>query len=261
MSERTLETSEHDECVAGRQYRVHVSGRSSTDGAATILLVHGIGMTHASLDPVQHRLPAGIRCLNVDLAGFGSTERPRRAVPIEEYAADLAEVVDRLDAWPIVATGHSMGTQVVLELARLRPKGVRTLVMVGPVVDDARRTVPRQAVDLARDTFGEPLPVNALVLRDYVRGGIRWYVAVLREMMRYPTLERMRECPVPAIVVRGRHDPIARADWCVRLVEAAPGEARLLTVQGDHHVVPWTSPEWLAAELATLARGSDVGGY
>jgi pimeloyl-ACP methyl ester carboxylesterase len=259
VSEPTLETTLHDEHVEGRQYRVHASGTTDA-GSATVLLVHGIGMTHASLYPVQQALPPGIRCLNVDLAGFGSTEHPGDAVAIERYAADLAEIMDRLDAWPIVAAGHSMGSQVVLELARLRPEGVRTVVMVGPVVDDARRTVPRQAADLTRDTFGEPLSVNTLVLRDYVRGGIRWYVAVLRQMMRYPTLERMRGCTVPVVVVRGRHDPIARRDWCVRLVGAAPGAASLLTVEGDHHVVPRTSPGCLAAELAALAGGSDVGG-
>ena len=140
---------ERDVRVGDRQYLVHESGEAVA-GTATVLLVHGIGMTHASLDAVQRELPSGLRVLNVDLAGFGSTERPRHAVPVEEYAADLAEIVDRLDAWPVVAAGHSMGTQVVLELARLRPDQVSTIMMVGPVVDVARDTVLQQA----RDTIG-----------------------------------------------------------------------------------------------------------
>ena len=257
-----LETIDHDLRVEGRQYLVHESG-NVLSATSTVVLVHGIGMTHSSLDPVQRELPPRVRALNVDLAGFGSTERPKHALSIEQYAADLAELLDRLDAWPVVAAGHSMGTQVVLELARIRPDDVSAIMMVGPVVDPARHSVLRQAGDLARDTLGEPMPVNALVARDYFRGGVRWYLKVLREMMRYPTLDRMRGCRVPAVVVRGDQDPIARDAWCRQLVAADGANARLLVVSGDHHVVPRTSPRRLAAELATLAGvpGGDVGGY
>ncbi len=259
MQDPGIDTTRHEHRVDGRQYHVHESGRSA-EGAATVVLVHGIGMTHASLEAVQRRFPPTLRSLNVDLAGFGSTERPRRALSIERYAADLAHLLDRLEAWPVVAAGHSMGTQVVLELARLRPEQVRSIVMVGPVVDDVRRTVGRQAADLARDTVGEPLSVNGLVVRDYLRGGVRWYLKVLREMMRYPTLEKMSGCRVRVLVVRGEFDPIARDDWCRRLVGAGPEGSRLLTVSGDHHVVPRTSPDRLAAELAALAAPANVGG-
>jgi pimeloyl-ACP methyl ester carboxylesterase len=256
------DTVRHEFRVDGRQYLVHESGGRAT-GTATVVLVHGIGMTHASLDLVQRGLPPTVRALNIDLAGFGSTDRPRRATSVEQYAADLAELLDRLAAWPVVAAGHSMGTQVVLELARIRPRGTRAIVMVGPVVDTARHSVRQQSADLARDTLGEPMPVNGLVVRDYFRGGVRWYLKVLREMMRYPTLDRMAGCTVPAVVVRGEHDPIAPEVWCRRLVEANGAPARLLTVAGDHHVVPRTSPQRLAEELAALAAApaSDVGGY
>lgn len=257
-----LETIVHDLRVEGRQYLVHESG-DAPSGTTTVVLVHGIGMTHSSLDAVQRELPPRVRALNVDLAGFGSTERPKRALSIEQYASDLAVLLDRLEAWPVVAAGHSMGSQVVLELARIRPDDVTAIMMVGPVVDPARHSVLRQAGDLARDTVREPMPVNALVARDYVRGGVRWYLKVLREMMRYPTLDRMRGCRVPAVVVRGDHDPIARDAWCRQLVAAEGANARLLVVPGDRHVVPRTSPRRLAAELAMLsgAPDRDVGGY
>ena len=89
VHEPGIDITSHEQRVGGRQYLVHESGRP-TGGAATVVLVHGIGMTHASRDPVQRRLPPDLRCLNVDLAGFGSTERPRRALSIEQYVADLA---------------------------------------------------------------------------------------------------------------------------------------------------------------------------
>ncbi|RZS68599.1 pimeloyl-ACP methyl ester carboxylesterase [Agromyces ramosus] len=242
--------------VRGREYRVHESGRADADGASTVLL-HGIGMTHRSFARVQEAMPAGHRVLNLDLAGFGRSPAPRRGLSVEQYAADLAEVLARVDAWPAVVAGHSMGTQFAVELARIRPAEALGVALIGPVVDPARRTLPQQAADLARDTVGEPPSVNALVLGDYVRAGVRWYLKELGAMMDYPMLQRIRESSAEVAVIRGERDPIARERWCRRLVAASGGLAELVTIPGEHHVVPRTAPTVVARELVRLAERVD----
>ena len=239
--------------VRGREYRVYESGRADASGASTVL-VHGIGMTHRSFARVQDTIPAGRRVLNLDLAGFGSTPAPRKGIPVEQYAADLAEVLARVDAWPAVVVGHSMGTQFAVELARIRPREVLGIALIGPVVDPARGTLPQQAADLVRDTLREPPSVNALVLGDYVRAGVRWYLKELGAMMRYPMLERIRECSAEVAVIRGEGDPIARESWCRRLVEASGGPAELVTIPREHHVVPRTAAAAVTRELVRLAE-------
>ncbi len=239
--------------VRGRTYRVHESGPSDATGA-TVVLVHGIGMTHRSFGRVQAALPAARRVLNFDLAGFGPNPAPTRGMNVEEYATDLAEAIAFLDGWPAVVAGHSMGTQVAVELARIRPREVLGIALIGPVVDPARGTVRQQAADLARDSLREPPSVNALVLRDYIRGGIRWYLQELRAMMAYPMLERIADCSAEVLVIRGGRDPIARADWCRRLVAASGGPARLVEIPRKHHVVPRSATGAVTAELARLAE-------
>lgn len=239
--------------VRGRTYRVHASGPAEAVGA-TVVLVHGIGMTHRSFAPVQSALPATRRVLNFDLAGFGPNPAPRHGVSVEEYAADLSDLITRLGGWPAVVAGHSMGTQAAVELARLRPRDVLGIALMGPVVDPSRGTVRKQAADLTRDSLHEPPSVNALVLRDYVRGGIRWYLKELRAMMAYPTLERIADCSAEVLVIRGARDPIARADWCRRLIAASGGPADLVEIPGKHHVVPRTATGIVAAELVRLAE-------
>jgi pimeloyl-ACP methyl ester carboxylesterase len=239
--------------LRGRTYRVHASGPADAIGA-TVVLVHGIGMTHRSFRPVQSALPPTRRVLNFDLAGFGPNPAPRRGMDVEEYAADLAEVIALLDGWPAVVAGHSMGTQAAVELARLRPHDVPGIALIGPVVDPARGTLRQQAADLARDSLHEPPTVNGLVLRDYIRGGIRWYLMELRAMMAYPTLERIADCSAELLVIRGARDPIARAEWCRRLVAASGGPAALVEIPDNYHVVPRTATEVVAEELVGLAE-------
>jgi len=239
--------------VRGREYRVHESGRADASGASTVL-VHGIGMTHRSFVRVQDAIPAERRVLNLDLAGFGPTPVPRRGIPVEQYAADLAEVLTRVDAWPAVVVGHSMGTQFAVELARIRPREVLGIALIGPVVDPARGTLPQQAADLVRDTLREPPSVNALVLGDYVRAGVRWYLKELGAMMRYPMLERIRECSAEVAVIRGERDPIARERWCRRLVSSSGGPAELVMVSREHHVIPRTATQEVVRALVRLAE-------
>lgn len=237
----------------GRSYRVHESGPADSVGA-TVVLVHGIGMTHRSFAPVQAALPATRRVLNFDLAGFGPNPAPSRGMDVEEYATDLAEVIGRLGAWPAVVAGHSMGTQITVELSRIRPQDVLGIALIGPVVDPDRRTIRQQMADLVRDSLREPPTVNGLVMRDYARGGIRWYLEELRAMMAYPMLERLADCAAEVLVIRGARDPIARRAWCRRLVAASGGPAGLSEIPGKHHVVPRTATAAVTEELIRLTE-------
>jgi len=53
-------------------------------------------------------------------------------------------------------------------------------------------------------------------------------------------------CPV--LVVRGRHDRIAPADWVSTLAELAP-QGRAVTLPAGAHMVPITHPTALAAQI------------
>ena len=162
MQDAGIDTTRHEHRVDGRQYLVHASGRS-TEGAATVVLVHGIGMTHASLEAVQRRLPPTLRSLNVDLAGFGSTERPRRALSIERYAADLAHLLrrDREESRKLSRAGietlaiiayHEPVTRAEIEAIRgvqISKGTIDVLMEAGWVRPAGRREVPGRPLTYA----------------------------------------------------------------------------------------------------------------
>jgi pimeloyl-ACP methyl ester carboxylesterase len=208
-------------------------------------------MTSASLEPVATALAATHRAVCVTLPGHGSTPRPRHGLSIEDYAAVAAGVAERLGLRSVVAVGQSMGTQVCVELALTRPELVSGLVLIGPVVDDRHPRAVDQAVALGVDSTRERPLANAIVVRDYLRCGLRWYLKTLPTMLAYSTIERAAAVDTPTIVVRGAGDPIAGADWTRRLAATLP-DARVVTLPGAHHT-QLVVPDDVAALVRSLA--------
>lgn len=210
------------------------AGRLHDPLASTVVLVHGIGMSHRSFDRSQRVLARVHRTVSVDLPGFGGLSAAGRALDAEALADLVVEAVRSRGAGELVVVGQSMGTQVAVEAALRHPDVVSSVVLVGPVVDDRRRTLLHQALGLGRDCLVEGPRMNAVVLTDYLRS-VRQYLRELGPMLRYPMLERVAALAVPALVVRGTRDPIARHGWAAR-VAAHADRGALVELPGAHHV-------------------------
>lgn len=226
----------------------------AVDAAPAILLLHGIGMTSASLEPLAAELAPAHRTVCVTLPGHGRSRRPSAPLSIEDYAATAAAVLERLGLRDVIAVGQSMGSQFVVELARSRPDLVAGVVAIGPVTDDAHPTAIAQGTALAIDSTRERPTANLLVVRDYLLCGIRWFTANLRPMLDYRIDERAADVRVPATVIRGSRDPIAGPDWVVRLAAAFP-DGRAVTLTGPHHV-QLVVPRDVAAVVRAVASRS-----
>lgn len=247
---RTRRSSALRHEIDGIELRTVATGAG--DAERTFVLIHGIGMSHHTFSTLAVALRAHGRVVAVDLAGFGANRSPRRRVGIADHARLVERVLAQRGVARAVVVGHSMGSQIVVELAARAPELVEGAVLIGPVVDPQRPGAVRQGLALARDCLGEPLGVDALLFVDYVRGGLAWYLRQLPEMLHYPIQRRLAAVSVPVLVVRGEDDPIATRDWCERLLAHAV-DGRLLEFAGSRHVVPRTQPEELALALAAFA--------
>lgn len=225
-----------------------------------VVLVHGIGMSHRCFARLERLLSRTVPVITVDLPGFGRAKSPRRRLGIEGLAAALGAALDRLGITECDVVGHSMGTQVAVELARGRGRDraavrVESVVLIGPVVDDQRPTLTRQLGALLRDVMVESPRMNAIVLSDYLRS-MPQYLRELRPMRDYPMLTRVAELTVPVLVMRGSRDVVARHDWATRVTDAAR-HGRLAEPQGPHHAQDH-SPESVATAIAGFL-GADAG--
>jgi len=202
-------------------------------GARTFLLIHGIGMGRGVFgDLTDHLLPHG-EVVAVDLPGYGEAPEPPRTPTIERNADIVAAYLRDRGIPPVVAIGHSMGTQIVVELAARHPELVEGVVLVGPTVNPAQRTAIRQLLLLAQDLAIESPRVLALGAREYFRAGPH-----LRRKMRAMLVHRPEDTyprvRVPALVLRGEHDRVVPEDWA-RAVAAMLPDARFTQIDGHGH--------------------------
>lgn len=222
-------------------------------GGPEVVLVHGLGMSGRYLERLVRELSPSHRVVTPDLPGFGASPRRDPASAVEVLAAELEQVVDRARLRRPVLMGHSMGSQVVTEMARRRPGRTRGVVLVGPVAEPGADSALRQGWRLARDAALEPPWLNAVTTREYLRAGTRSYAQSLAHMLAYPLERRLAQVEVPVDVVRGSHDPIASRAFVEALAAAAP-DGRAHEVPHARHLVVATRPDVVAA----ICRGSDA---
>lgn len=241
--------------LTGRLYAsVAATGKSPRP---TYVLLHGIGVSHRYLARLHQELAANADVYTFDLPGFGDAPRPKRQVPVGQYAAFVHTALADAGVSSCVVIGHSMGTQHAVELALQQPGLVAGVVLMGPVVDDNRKSVARQALALTRDAmFSESPRANAIVFSDYFRSGPRWYLTELPVMMEYPIEARVRGLVQPVLVMRGGKDPVASRPWCQRLAEQAP-HGKLTEIPGHGHVFQHTATGPAAAAITAWVRAVD----
>ncbi|OCG76234.1 alpha/beta fold hydrolase [Microbacterium sediminis] len=206
-------------------------------GAATFLLIHGIGMGRSVFAGLAERLSHHGRVIAIDLPGYGEAPEPPRTPTVERLADLVAAFVRAERVSEPVIVGHSMGTQVAVEVAARHPALRPRVVLIGPTVEAGRRRAFTQLRLLGADLLGESLKVLLIGAREYLRAGPH-----LRQKMRamlthaperaYPRVER------PALVIRGEDDLVAPHDWCRRVADTLPhGELREVPRSGHETMI------------------------
>ncbi|UNK70823.1 alpha/beta hydrolase [Microbacterium sp. H1-D42] len=212
-------------------------------GAHPIVLLHGIGMGRSVYVDLISRLDG--RVIGVDLPGFGEAPEPERTLTMERHADLVAALLRERRVSDAVVLGHSMGSQIAAEVAARHPDLVSALVLAGPTVDSASRSIRMQAGYLLRDLIGERPAVLWRGGREYLRGGPH----LIRKMRATIVHEPEKAYPrvhVPTLVLRGQRDPLATTTWCREIVDAVP-HARLAEIP-DHGHGTLISDSGLAAE-------------
>ena len=145
-----LHSRSHFEPVRGLRYHVRIWGPDPAPGAPPpLVLMHGWMDVGASFQFLVDALAAGgdtpRSILAPDWRGFGLTETPGADTYwFPDYLADLDALLDRLvPEGPIDLLGHSMGGNVAMLYAGLRPGRVRKLINVEGF--GMPRTQPEQA--------------------------------------------------------------------------------------------------------------------
>lgn len=207
--------------------------RGAEDADLTLVLVHGIGMGRKVFADLARRLAPHGRVIAIDQPGYGEAPEPPRTPTMERTADLVAAYLRKIDRGPVILLGHSMGTQVVTEVAVRHPDAVSRLVLVAPTVDRRHRRAVSQLVRLGIDLVGESPKVLLLGAREYLRAGphLRRKMAA---MLRHRPEDAYPRVTAPALVLRGERDRVAPPSWCAEAVAALP-DARSQEIAGHGH--------------------------
>jgi pimeloyl-ACP methyl ester carboxylesterase len=251
-----------------------------------LVLVHGLGLSWRSWQPVLHALEDHHDVVAIDLPGFGeSRPLPAGTAPTPTGLADAVEAeLDRLGLDTPALVGNSLGGWVALELAR-RGRAARAVV----ISPSGLESPPERALVIAlnelmrlRARFGAPLgqwltaPALARVM---LFGGLRsqpWRLSPdaaagdLRDFAYSPGFQStlsstvatrvamwLGEIQVPVRVAFGMLDLMLGVFTAPRFAAAIP-RADLVPLPGVGHVPMLDDPELVARTILdfTADRGS-----
>ncbi|MCP4306170.1 MAG: alpha/beta hydrolase [bacterium] len=99
-----------------------------------LILVHGIGASYLSWDPVVELLGKTHRVLAIDLIGFGFTPPHGRSASVQRNAELLIEFAETMTDQTVTLVGNSMGGLVSILAAIDRPDLVERLILVNPAL-------------------------------------------------------------------------------------------------------------------------------
>jgi pimeloyl-ACP methyl ester carboxylesterase len=242
---------------SGRDETLDVRGlahhllRWGPESPEPVVLLHGHSDCAATFQFLVDELPAGWPLAALDWRGFGDSARSPGGYWFPDYYADLEAVLDALcPAGPARIVGHSMGANVAMAYAGLRPSRVAALVNLEGI--GLARTDPARAP--ARFTAW----LDELKTEPPVAGYASVAALAERVMKRNPRLTPARaafiaECwsrPLPGGGVRLHGDPRHRRvnpvlyrreemEACWRRIEAPV----LLVTGGESEMPARLAPE------------------
>ncbi len=225
-------------------YESHGSG-------APLLVLGGLGLDVSELGGLTGPLAARFRVIAVDNRGTGRSAKPAGPYPIEQMAADVAGLMDRLGLPSAHLLGISMGGRIAMALALAWPARVNRLVLVA--------TSPRAAG--ARWLVRAGMAVADLpMLRSRHRQPRSAMKAQFDATTRFGCTARLGQIAAPVLIVHGRSDRIAPVALAGQMHALIPG-SRLVLIAGGHLAPLSTQRKRLVSEVSRfLAAGETAEG-
>jgi 3-oxoadipate enol-lactonase len=243
--------------------------RGHTKDAPPLVLIHSLGMDRTFWNAVAPQLSGTTSVLAYDCRGHGLSDKPDSTFSVEQFAEDLADLLDHL-GWPrAVVAGCSMGGCITLAFAAAYPDRAAGLGLFDTTASyDApdkweERAVaaettgleamvefqtPRWFADAFRADHKDVVEVASAV---FVANPVHAYAQSCRMLGACNLTSALPHLKVPVRIVVGEEDyatPVAMSDTLHRGLAGST----LTVIPGARHLTPLECPEKIAAELQAL---------
>src|SRR6266581_2717846 len=185
-----------------------------------------------------------------DHRGTGQSTHSRIRYSVEQMAADVLCLMDRLGIASALIAGHSTGGAIGQVIAQDHPDRLQSLVLSAtwPGPDPYfRRLFEARKQTLRASGMEAYLAGSALVLAP------PWWVSANDAILAFDRRARMREIRVPTLVVVAADDMVTPPFYSRELADGVPG-AKLVVLDGGGHFVPSIFPDQYNAVVGGFLR-------
>ncbi|AGM04080.1 alpha/beta hydrolase [Amycolatopsis keratiniphila] len=257
---------------------IRLSYHDQGNGPAVLLLT-GTGAPSSVWD--LHQVPvlraAGFRVITMDNRGIPPSDEGTDGFTIDDLVADVAALIDYLDAVPCRVIGTSMGSYVAQELALARPELLDSVLLMAACgksslvqreLAEGEAKLIEQGIELppaflaavrAMHNLGPATLADDDLAGDWLdlfAAAGSWGPGVREQLLLSALpdrLEAYRSIKVPCHVVSFEHDLVAPPSAGRELADAIPG-ATHRTIPGCGHFGYLENPEAVNRELIRFLR-------
>lgn len=224
-----------------------------------LVLVPGLSCASWMYRRVGERLAGQGRCVYLyDPPGHGRSGGEAR---------HIAGLTDHLAAWldarglrGAALLGHSLGGEVVFDLAARYPHAAGALIACAPTGIPDNPSVPGQFARLLLDLPRERPGLLPGGLRAYVRAGPRTMWRLAQDQHAHQTGPLLPRVEVPTLLLGGDRDPVIHA-WTVRALRRAVPHAVVRVVRGGTHALTDSHPRTVARYAGDFLRLVEAGDF
>lgn len=233
-----------------------------------LVLLHGYPLDHHLWEEVAPLLEDTFDLILPDLRGFGESTTVGSPYTMDDYASDVAGLLDQLGIQKAAIAGHSMGGYVALAFARLYPERISGLGLVSSQVPadppDRKDGRYKSAAEVSEKGIGGVVETMAPKftsderLQAFARDAMERqqpaaFIGALKAMA-----ERMDSTPLlpsfkfPVVIIHGKADALIPIDRAREVKNAVP-QAHLVELESAGHIPMLEAKEETARALKNLA--------
>jgi pimeloyl-ACP methyl ester carboxylesterase len=233
-----------------------------------LALLHGFPLDHHLWDDVIPLLEDTFDLITPDLRGFGESTTLNTPHTMDDFASDIARLLDHLGIERTAIAGHSMGGYVALAFARLYPDRVSGLGLVSSQVladtlerregryksaDEVAEKGTSGVLEAMTTKFTHDGMLQGFVCRMMERQQPAAYIGALKAMAeRLDSTSLLLEIKYPVVVIHGDADALIPIDRA-REVKTALPKAHFLELSNVGHMPMMEAVQETANALKSLA--------
>jgi 3-oxoadipate enol-lactonase len=238
-----------------------------------VVLIHALGMSVRSWDPVAEALAEDFEVVAYDYPGHGRTEKVGGPCTIPILAEHLRDLLGCLPLGPVNLVGLAVGSMIAQQLALQEPGLVSSLVLASPrsqldprgakYNEERAGTVEAQGMRAVMDVtiqrafpqdYGQNHPEVMRRFRgEFLANDPHGYAAVCRGLSTFCTTPRLHEIRCPTLLLAGEVDQLCPVREATAMHSRIPG-SRCEVLAGVGHFSAIETPALFAERVLAFLR-------